>query len=201
MIIYGTKATLLKTEHVLQKCLSCSNPTLYINVYSRYAHIFWIPFFPIGKTGVSVCTNCKQTLKLKEMPESYKIDYENIKGQTKIPIWHFSGLFIIAIGSVALFYSDKQKKERIGKYVLAPKTNDIFEIRLKDDAFTTLKVKRVAGDTVYFVANKYQTNQLSGLSDLSKKGDSDYETELTGILKATLINMNTKDEIIDIDRD
>jgi len=60
-------------------------------------------------------------------------------------LWHFSGLFIIAIGTVAIYYTDKQKKEKVAKYVLSPKTNDIFEIRLKDDGYTTIKVKKIAG--------------------------------------------------------
>jgi len=32
-----------------------------MSIFGRYAHIMWIPFFPVGKTQVAECTRCKRT--------------------------------------------------------------------------------------------------------------------------------------------
>jgi len=200
MIVYGTRATLLKTEPAAERCLSCNSHTLYFSVFSRYAHVFWIPFFPIGKTAVSVCSNCKQTLKLKDMPQSYKLEYDNIKGRFRIPVWQFAGLALLIIGIAFGVYTDRKTTERINKYVASPQVNDVVELRLKAEEFTTIKIRKVAGDTLIVVFNKYQTNQSSGLGDLKKKGDDDYDTELSAIPKSKLQKMNADGDVIGIDR-
>jgi len=169
-----------------------------MNVYQRYAHVFWIPFFPIGKTGVSVCGNCKQVLKLNQMPPILKMNYDNVKTRTRTPIWAFSGVFLIVLGVIAISISDKQKGEKVSRFIASPKKDDVFEIKLKDDEYTLYKVKEVVKDTVYFYANKYQTSQETGLSDLVGK---EFDTGMSyGLPKSRLIEMNKNDEIIDIDR-
>jgi len=199
MIIYGTKATLLKAEFIFDPCPNCRTAnSVQINVYQRYAHIFWIPFFPIGKTGISVCNDCRQVLKLDQMPPSLKSSYDNIKAHTRIPVWTFAGIFLVAMGIIAIIISEKQKDEKVSKFILSPKKDDVFEIKLKDNEYTLYKVQRLEKDTVYFYANKYQTNQETGLSDLA---DKEYDTGMSyGLSKSELIKMNKNDEIIDIDR-
>jgi hypothetical protein len=98
MIIYGTKAHLLVTEGVAEQCAHCySNNAIQMSVFQRYAHVFWIPFFPVNKTGVSQCIHCKQALRLKEMPAALRLSFDNLKLRTKTPYWTFSGLALIAL--------------------------------------------------------------------------------------------------------
>ena len=199
MIVYGTRAVLQKTEYIYDPCPNCrAANSIQMNVYQRYAHVFWIPFFPIGKTGVSVCESCKQVLQLKQMPESLKPAYDGVKSNTRIPIWTFIGAFLIAGGIVAGVISENQKAEKVSKLILAPKKNDIFEIKLKDDQYTLYKVQKVERDTVYFVANKFVSDQESGISNLATK---DYdETTTYGVSIRKLVAMNKNNEILDIDR-
>jgi hypothetical protein len=76
-----------------------------MHLFQRYAHVFWIPLFPIGKTGVSQCSHCKQILKLKEMPFALRLSYENMKSQTTTPFWVFSGSAVIAVIFVLSFFA------------------------------------------------------------------------------------------------
>jgi len=199
MIIYGTRATLLKSELIFEPCPNCQTTnSVQIGVYQRYAHVFWIPFFPIGKTGVSACGHCQQVLKSGQMPPALKLVYDNVKARTRIPVWHFSGLFLVALIVIAVIISDQKRGEKVGKYILAPKVNDVYEVKEKDEKYTLYKVQRIAGDTVFFVVNKYQTNQETGLDDLKSK---EYDmTVQYGLVRSKLQEMNSKDEIIDIDR-
>jgi hypothetical protein len=202
MIVYGTRTTRQKTESLFEPCPNCrTTNSLQLSVFQKYAHVFWIPLFPLKKIGISVCSNCRQVLKQDQMPASLRLSYDNLKAQTKIPIWNFTGIFLIIAGIIAIVISQKQTAEKVGKYILHPKKDDIFEIKIKDDAFTLYKVEKVVQDSVYFFANKYQTDQESGLGDLANKGDKGFDTDSVYILsKTTLIDMNKKDEIIDIDR-
>lgn len=200
MIVYGTRAVHQKTELLYDPCPNCrATSSIQMNIYQRYAHVFWIPFFPIGKTGVSVCESCRQVLQLKQMPESLKPAYDSVKSNTRIPVWTFIGVFLIAGGIVAGVISEKQTAEKVSKLIMAPKQNDVFQIKLKDEQYTLYKVTKVQHDTVYFVANKYTIDQESHIEDLATKG---YDESTTyGIPIKKLVAMNKNDEILDIERD
>jgi len=61
MIIFGTGSKTIATEKANDfSCTSCQNETLYAVIIARYFHIFWIPFFPIGKKLYLSCSHCKK---------------------------------------------------------------------------------------------------------------------------------------------
>jgi hypothetical protein len=201
MIVYGIKAKLLKTEMIAGNCPNCNTAnSIQMNVFQRWAHIFWIPFFPIGKTGVSQCLHCKQVLKLKEMPADLKLSYENVKAQTSIPVWTFAGCGLIIIGSIFFYISEKQKAKKVNEWVLAPQKNDVFQVKLKNDHYSLFKINKVVGDSVYLALNKYESDREDGLRDIETKGDTAYENAQTGMAKAILADMAKNGEILDIER-
>jgi hypothetical protein len=200
MIVYGTKANLLGKETVAEKCPGCGRiNSVEIQVYQKYAHVFWIPFFPLGKTGVSQCQHCKQALKLKEMPDTLKNAWYNLKQQTKTPLWMFSGIALLVLLITVIVISGKQKDARNAKLILAPVEGDIFEAK-QGSNYTLYKVDGVVGDTVYILFHKYETNKLSGLRDLKSKGDADYINDPQPFLKKEIKQMFDDGKIIDIDR-
>ncbi len=99
MIIFGSRATHLHTEQTNEiVCSHCKEQRKHsISIFGRYAHIFWIPFFPIGKKGVSECNHCKRTLASNEMSEPLKSAYQKIYSSTKVPFWHWIGLILIGL--------------------------------------------------------------------------------------------------------
>jgi len=198
MIVYGNKATLLKSEFISEPCPNCNtNNSLQMSVYQRYAHIFWIPFFPIGKIGVSACSNCRQVLKDKNMPASLKLNYENLKSQTQIPIWNFAGLGVVAVITLSVMISDNQTKKKVNNLVLAPKPGDVLHIKEKDTSYTLYKLTKVTKDSVYLVTCKYVSDQEDGLNDLAAKG---FDTVENALSRAEFVGMNTNKKILDIDR-
>jgi hypothetical protein len=201
MIIYGTKAKLLKNEIANASCPNCNTAnSIQMNVFQRWAHIFWIPFFPIGKAGVSQCLHCKQVLKLKEMPASLRLSYDNLKAQTKTPVWTFSGIGVVIVIGIFAYIHCKQNAERVNRWVLTPKKNDVYRVKLKNDHYTLYKVDHVVGDTVYLALNKYETDREEGLSDMAAKGDTAYDLAQQGLPKSVLADMAKEDRILDIDR-
>lgn len=201
MIVYGSKAKQLAKEIIIEKCPNCgkqNSTELYI--FQRYAHVFWIPFFPMGKTAVSQCDHCKQVFKLKEMPSSVKSSYENLKLQTKTPIWTFSGLALVAILISIGVVSAQKNDEKNAKLILSPQSGDVFEVKTEDNQYTLFKVDNVKGDSIFLRVNEYETNKISGLNDLKRKGDKAYSEETFPVLKSELKEMLGKGEIIDIER-
>ena len=198
MIIYGSKNKEIAKEHLVDKCPNCGKQnSLDLYVFQKYAHAFWIPFFPLGKTGVSQCDHCKQVLKLNEMPPFLRTAYDNLKSQGKTPIWTFSGLALVAVLITVIVISEKKKDEKNAKLILSPQNGDIFEIKTKDNQYTLYKVNQVQGDSVFIQANNYETNKITGLDDLKNK---EYSEEILGFTKTELKQMLDDDIILDIDR-
>ncbi len=199
MIVYGTKAIHQKVDYIADSCPACNTPNaMQMNVFQRYAHIFWIPFFPAGKTGVSQCSHCKQVLKFNQMTPSLKMSYYNMKKQVNVPIWMFTGLALLAIGITVGVIADRNKSQKVSKMIFNLKKGDILDVKMKDNAFTLLKVTKVVGDSVFFVQNKFQIDQESGIDDLKSK---EYDTEEEVVATADLKNMDKKEQILDVERD
>ena len=198
MIIYGTRSKAVKTEYITEPCPNCNTLNgMQMHVFQKWAHIFWIPVFPIGKTGVSQCTHCQQVLALKNMTPALKLSYENLRSDTKTPLWTFSGIaVIIAIFAFAAIHG-KQNAERVTKMIPALQKGDVLHLKLTNNAYSLSKVTQVHGDTVFFVNNKYQTDRESGLGELKSK---EYDTEERFFTVAELKELNKKDKVLDIDR-
>jgi hypothetical protein len=198
MIVYGSKATLLKSEFISEPCPNCNNNnSIQMSVYQRYAHIFWIPFFPIGKMGVSACSNCRQVLKDKNMPASLKLSCQNLKSQTRTPVWNFAGLGIVAVIAVSVMVNDNQTKKKVSRLILTPKPGDVLHIKEKDTSYTLYKLTRVTKDSVYLVLCKYESDQENDLDNLEAKG---FDTVENALSRSEFVEMNTNEKILDIDR-
>lgn len=198
MIIYGMRSSLQKTELIADNCPNCNTSnSVQMNVFQQYAHIFWIPVFPVGKTGVSQCMHCRQILKLKEMPASIKLGYENLQTHVKIPAWTFSGLLLIALAVIGFSIADKQKASKVSHMMTSLKKNDILEVKIRDNEYTLFKVDHVDGNLVYVAINKFQTNMESGISDLK---DKEFDNSVIKEFPVAQLLQNNNFEIIDIDR-
>jgi hypothetical protein len=201
MIIYGSKASHIATENLNETCSGCGTPNaIQMSVFQRYAHVFWIPLFPIGKVGVTQCSHCKQVLQKKEFSRNLSTSYEVMKSKTKTPVWTFSGLVMLTVLVAWGVVNGKQNDEKNAAFISTPQTGDIYEVKKDYKQYTLLKVESVAGDTVFVLANQYETNKVTGLSDIKLKGDEAYVPEPLAILKADLKSMLDKGEIIDVDR-
>jgi len=202
MIIYGTRGTLLATTTIFEDCVGCkAKNSVQMFVYQQHAHIFWIPTFPIGKTGATQCMQCQLVFKKKEFSPSLKSHYEHLKSNQRTPLWTFAGLGIIAILITIGIIVGKQNDERNAKIILSPQKGDIYEIKISDERYTLYKVDRVVSDTVFLLPNQYETNQMTGLSELKDKGDQNFATEPFPLMKTELKRLLETGEIMDIDRE
>jgi uncharacterized membrane protein len=104
MFICGTKSTRIIVEPLSEECLNCqTRHTMDLHIFQRYAHIFWIPLFPVGKYTVSQCNHCRQVLKDRQMPIALRAVCDKLRANAKTPVWTFAGIIIIAL-AIAIRY-------------------------------------------------------------------------------------------------
>jgi hypothetical protein len=200
MIIYGKKVNALVSEDMMNKCTNCGTTnSITLTIYQNYAHVFWIPFLPTGKTPETVCTNCKQVLSKKQFTLAIAEYYETLKTTAKTPVWTFSGLFLLIVLIAFIVVESKQSKVENATYIAIPQKGDIYEVK-NDGHYTLYKVYQIIKDSVFVLVNQYETDRITGLTALKKKGDEAYNTDPLMILKDDLKTMLDTGEIIDVDR-
>jgi hypothetical protein len=201
MIIYGTKAKQLVAENIVDKCPACnSQNTLSIHVYQQYAHVFWIPFFPIRKVGASVCSHCKGVINNKEFPSNLQQSYQAIKAQTKTPVWMFSGLALLAVLISAVAISISQDNKRNAGYLAAPQDGDIYELKTEGNHYGLILVEQIKGDSAYVRLSDYEVDKKVTISKLQSMNKGKFSEDLFVFSKAELKNMWDKGEIVDAKR-
>jgi hypothetical protein len=201
MIIYGSNETKIGKEDVFDACTNCgSTNSIELTVFQKYAHVFWIPFFPLQKTGESLCTNCHQVIRKKHFPSYLKSSFDNLKSRSRAPIWTFSGLAILALLIGWIIYDDHQSDLKNAQLINNAQPGDVYEIKLGYKNYTLYKVSKVVGDTVFFWISKYQANKVTSLSAASTIGDEIYQKEPIPKMKIELQTMLDADAIVDIER-
>jgi hypothetical protein len=201
MIIYGSRATHLKTDRLRQvTCPHCqTKDQMTASVFGTHAHVFWIPLFPMGKTGVFECQHCHKGFKKKELGEDGKREYKNFLGDVKTPLWKFSGLGIIALLIAWGFYSSKMTEQKIAELVEKPAMYDKYTYRTESNGYSTFKVVEVHEDSIYVDWNDYEISKQSGIDEIDK--EENYPGDIYILSKAEVKAMYDAGDIKDIDRD
>lgn len=169
MIIYGTRSSHLHSEQLTQeKCPNCdAKGSVYAGIFSRYFHVFWIPFFPIGKSAVTQCQTCKHAMKEREMPVSFRNFISEAKSRIAVPRWHFSGLALVVLLVVWIAYTGSQSKEQEQVYIKSPKVGDVYRYKLANN-YSTFKVVNVTEDSVVVYPNQYESTKMAGIYQIDK---------------------------------
>jgi len=172
MIFYGTRASNLKNGQIINiDCPNCqTNTSMTYSVFGKYAHVYWIPFFPISKITVAECNSCKKTFEYKELPEAIKTKFirEKEKSPVKTPIWMFSGLGIVVaiIGIVA--FLNRKDDENTSLYAKNPKVGDVYYFELPEmkGHFSTLKITKISKDSIFVLSNSMEIDSKSDIGKI-----------------------------------
>jgi zinc-ribbon family len=201
MIIYGRSSSHLKTIQLnKEKCPHCGTEgSLIMSTYSRYAHIFWIPFFPLGRSSATQCQHCKQVLEAKQMPASIRQHHEVALVENRIPIWQFSGLALVAFFTIGMIYSNKRDKEEQANFLQVPISGDVYEVKTDQSNYTLFKIASVMNDSIVVSYNKFEVNLPSGLNKIDKV--ENYSDTLYVLSTLELKKLFDEGKINDINRE
>jgi hypothetical protein len=197
MIIYGTKAVTVASKNIDTACPHCGTQhAMNLWVVETYGHLFWIPFFPNGKTAVSECRHCKQVLRLNEMPMWLQNEYYELKKTAKVKIWMYSGIALAVVLIIVGVISVQQEKAANKKMVADPRPGDIYELS-SGGGYSLLKVEEIKADTVYAIQSLYESNRSGEMSKIEEKG---FSNEVVPFVKEEIQKMFDDDKIIDVKR-
>jgi len=200
MIIYGHNSSNLENSNPNSlKCPSCeNNGTTELHLFGKYATLFWIPMFPMGKNVVSECNHCKAVLEKKQMPQDFNIHIDNLKSKAKTPIWNWAGLTILAgVITWATFQSQQHDKDVL-VYAEVPAVHDLYDVKLDNGSYTTYRVTNIANDSIHFKMNDYEISKSSKLYQIDK--DENYSDDVYTMHKSFLIELQKDGTIMDISR-
>jgi hypothetical protein len=200
MIIYGSRASHLKSVHLQnESCPNCNQQgSVTLSTFTRYAHIFWIPLFSVGRFSVSQCGHCKQALEQKQMPAQIAAHHHRNLAETRLPLWQFTGLALIAVLVAFGVYGSAADKEQQAAFLKNPMAGDVYELKTKSGSYTTFKIVNVKPDTVEVRFNDYETNKITGISTIDI--EENY-SDTTYVLPAvTIREMFAAGEVVDVNR-
>jgi hypothetical protein len=201
MIFYGTSASRLKDGQLKNvECPNCNEHThMNYSVFGRYAYLYWIPVFPLGKSNILECHSCKKTFKLKELPQRLKAKFETEK-HTGIPLLHFSGLAIILIAIAYFSYTSAKHKDLEADFIKAPAVGDLYSLTTENKGhYSSMKVIDVKGDSVFVVFNNYEIDKRTGIDQIDKP--ENYSDVTDAFSQQELEHLYMEKTIYAIDRD
>src|SRR5687768_1747886 len=200
MIIYGSRSSHVKSIQLdNEACPHCStHGSVTMSTFTRYAHVFWIPFFSLGRFSVSHCQHCKQTLTVKEMPAQIRAYHLRNLAETRLPLWQFAGVALLSVGIGFSVFANNLDKEVQAERVKSPMAGDVYELKTNEGAYTTFRIVNVKMDTIAVHLNNYEVKTVSGINKLDK--DENYSDSTYLIPVSTLQEMFTAGEIVDINR-
>ncbi|TVT41560.1 zinc-ribbon domain-containing protein [Hymenobacter setariae] len=104
IFFFGTGTSIISNfELVGVSCVNCgTRNSVFVTVYSRYLHLFWIPVLPMGKSSVSKCGHCQQVFEAKQMPPAYREPALEAQQQARIPVTNYLALAVVGVLFVGL---------------------------------------------------------------------------------------------------
>ena len=202
MVFFGSKSSKLLERQINNVvCTYCNNPTsMTYTLFGEYAHVYWIPMFPLGRKNFVECNSCKRTFKMNELPESTNHKVRKERESAKTPLWYFSGLTIIILGIGYGAWASNKNDENNSEFIKTPKIGDVYSIDGSSNGlFSSMKVTEVTGDSVYVLINDYETDKRSGISSINK--NKNYTSATFSFSKEEIINLYDDKTIFDIERD
>ncbi|TGE28358.1 hypothetical protein [Hymenobacter metallicola] len=176
LVFFGLGQTRITTTALSGvACAYCGTPeSLTATVFSRYFHLFWLPFIPLGKFSLTQCGHCKQVLEQKEMPAAYQAPVAATQNQARLPVTNY--LMLILLGIAVLFiigvglFSDKDPEAAsavepaTGTSVAEeapaemPTAGAVFLMPMGTGRYSLMQVVKTTPDSAYFRI----TNPLTG---------------------------------------
>lgn len=202
MIFYGSNSSRIKDGQINNViCPNCdTNTSMTYAIFGKYAYIYWVPLFPMGKENILECNNCHKTYNLNELSDTIKTKFEFEKQGAGIPIWYFSGIGVIALLIGLISYNSAQNSADNELYIQEPIIGDVYSLNIEGSSFyTTMKVSEVSADSVSVIYNDYEIDQKSGIDRIDK--EKNYTDALDKYSKEELVFYFDEGFIYDIERD
>lgn len=202
MILYGYKGAHLRTAPLpASNCPACATfGSVKASVYSRYAHVYYIPFFPFSKAAVAQCEHCQQAWEEKNLPAELRQPVRELRKSTRFPLWNWAGVGLLVLGLAWAAVAGRSHERDRKAWLAAPHAGDVYTVHSPGDStkFSLLKVVSAKGNTVEVAGNEYETDDSTPLNELNSPAKYSKETYSLTVLDLQI--MHNKGQLTDVDR-
>ena len=169
MIVFGHRSTQLGVLNLFNvPCPSCEQKsTTEMYVFSKYAHVFWIPFFTMDKIGVSQCGHCKAVLTESKMNPELKEELKAMKAGLKVHKWQFTGLALVVTLLTVGLVNESIDSGNNKKYIADPQVGDKYHYKT-DTNYSIEKVVSVTADSIELELNQMEYSKSYGLEKIDR---------------------------------
>jgi len=202
-MIYGFGKGELGSETSHIACVNCGQKDFVkFTVLGKYFHLIFIPVFPTGRKGQSVCANCRHALENAQFNPEYTKEYYRISGKFKTPKRHFGWLFLFAIITPFMLWHQSCNAKEDNGFITSPAIGDRYEIKLGWRSYTLYKVASFTKDSIYFYPSTLEVNKERMLDDDKMLKEENFDKEgIFGLSKKEIIDLRESEKIRDIVRD
>ena len=130
------------------------------------------------------------------MPPAVNAGYQDLVKETKIPIWNFVGLAIVAMLITYGSYSSGETAKMEEGYLKAPAKGDLYQVVVEGN-YTTFRVEDVNNDSLLVSWNNYGVTKATGLHQIEK--DENYSDPVS-MARSAVIEMKGAKKIYHIVR-
>ncbi len=206
MIFFGRKEKQIKHGRIKNViCPECKeNATFDYWIFTKYFHVYWIPFFPYKKVTLVDCEACGSAIEPKQFSINIKqkLQREHELSPARTPIWIYSGVFILLLFIVWAIFQSSKAQDNYKIYRDNPKIGDVYYLNYKpgnQTYYTTMKVASIESDSIHFMANDTMVTKFKKAYSINK--DEYYSSKIKTYTKAQIHDLFLKDSIYRIERD
>ncbi len=165
-ILYGTTKKKIKTfTDQKTTCDLCGGFSKEYRIYQPCFHIFWIPFFPIGRKYMVVkCSGCNA---------QYDTINDPYLSNTRTPFFMFLGPLLILGFIIFGYFSSKAEQRRYESYINSPGIGDVYLMKTESESGSNLyyfsKIIDIKPDSISMLVGAYDYSR-----SVSKMDTADY---------------------------
>ena len=141
--------------------------------YQRYAHIYWIPFFPLNKLVFLKCPKCQHSVERKDMTLDQKAAISSQLVKARTPVWTFSAVAVLALIVGGAMATEHVTKNRSLAYQKDPRPGDLAVLYGRTDAehpFLVLRVNKIEGDAMDLSFSNFAYSTIDGAKKALDEG-------------------------------
>ena len=101
------------------------------------------------------------------MPHAVSAAYRHLLNETRVPLWNFAGIALVAVLIAYGSYASGETAKREEAYLNDPKPGDLYEVKI-DGNYTSFRIEAVYDDSLLVSWNNYAVNKVTGLNDIEK---------------------------------
>ena len=170
MFIFGSKSRVIRSTPVNTTCVHCNQTEHTLHVWQKYAHLFWMPMFPLSKSVEIACDHCKCVTEQADIPKDSWPLIKEEKRAAQTSARTFAGWIPIALIAATHQYATFSAEKDSKIFRANPAAHDIAVVKTEENEFQLIKLHTVSNDKIQLKIGRYAYRKLGDAKRDIKNG-------------------------------